>query len=118
MRLMFGLVLLALAGLWFFTPVLDSTYSRHAPGVAHAHKRSGGDRSVADNPNRSRSAANQPSRGGSQPAATAASTASFAIGSKAIMDNVMSMINLFMGFLGTLFTFLSYRAQVSNKRRD
>jgi zona occludens toxin (predicted ATPase) len=118
MRLIVGLVLLALAGLWFFTPVLDSTYAKHAPGIAQAHKRTANDRSAVDSQTRSRSSGNQSSRAGSQGSTPAASSASFDIGSKAIMDNFMSMINLFMGFLGTLFTFLSYRAQVGNKRRD
>ena len=42
-----GLIMIVLAGLWFFTPVLDGAYSRYTPGIAHSHNRSAAVRTPA-----------------------------------------------------------------------
>ena len=105
--MLFGLILMVLAGLWFFTPVLDSTYSRHAP--SYAHPRTAAKQAAPANATR-----------GVAPDAKSASRSSSSgnsISSKALADNLMSMINLGTGVLGALFTYMSYRAQVSNRRR-
>jgi hypothetical protein len=109
--LLFGLVLMVLAGLWFFTPVLDSTYSKHAPQYAHprsAAKQSGP------------AATSGGTRGAAPEARTAqrsSGTSGGGISSKALADNVMSMINVGAGILGAWFTFMSYRMQVRDRQR-
>ena len=109
--MLLGLVLMVMAGLWFFTPVLDSTYARHVPQYAHpqtAAKQTapaGSTRGAAPD---AKSTTRSPS-----PSAGSGTT----ISSKALADNVMSMINLGTGVLGALFTYMSYRAQVANRRR-
>ena len=99
-----GLGLMVLAGLWFFTPVLDATYARHAPGIAQSHARTS-----ATAPSGTRSTVPAPSSSSGQSSAQ--------VGSKALADNFMSMINVLTGILGAVFTFLSYRAQASQGRR-
>jgi hypothetical protein len=103
-----GLALVALAGLWFFTPVLDQTYARHAPGLAHARS----------------SGAAAPRAGAAQggvlrqgpSSAQKTTTAVSAIASKNILDNAMSLINAGTGLLGLWFGWMSYRLQVRDSR--
>ena len=98
LMMLVGFVLMVLAGLWFFTPVLDSTYARHAPGIAQSHSRStapGGTRSTT------------PAPGTSSSSGQSGQSTSGQIGSKALADNFMSMINGLTGILGAVFTFLS-----------
>jgi predicted cobalt transporter CbtA len=109
--MLLGLALMVMAGLWFFTPVLDATYSKHAPGYAHSRSSApssapaGATRGAApDAKVASRSAGQSGGSGGG-------------ISSKALADNVMSMINLGTGVLGALFTYMSYRAQLATRRR-
>ena len=103
--MLLGLAMLALAGLWFFTSALDPVYSRHVPHLAHA-------RAV-----KSTSApASAPRSSSSAPQVTQASAAG-AIGSKAVTDNVMSMINLGAGIAQAYFTYMSYRLQQRQGRR-
>ena len=109
--MLLGLALMLLAGLWFFTPVLDSIYARHAPGYALPHSAAkqtaptGTTRGAApDAKSATRSAGQSGGSGGG-------------ISSKALADNLMSMINLGTGVLGALFTYMSYRAQVASRRR-
>ena len=97
-----GLALMVLAGLWFFTPVLDTAYSSHAPGIARSHGKS--------------AALQTPGTRSASPNASTSSSSQ--IGSKALADNVMSMINLGTGILGAWFTFMSYRLQSGSRRRE
>ena len=98
-----GLALMVLAGLWFFTPVLDTAYSSHAPGIARSHGKS----AALQTPGTRSAAPNAPN-----------ASSSSQIGSKALADNVMSMINLGTGLLGAWFTFMSYRLQSGSRRRE
>ena len=104
--MLLGLALIALAGLWFFTPVLDSTYARHAPGIAQSHNRSAAPAAAPGGASRGPASA---------PSANSGSAA-MQIGSKALADNFMSMINLGTGILGAWFTFMSYRLQARGRR--
>ena len=106
--LLLGLGLIALAGLWFFTPVLDSTYARHLPGISQSHSRSGAPAGAPGGQARGASP------GAGAPAASSSGTVQ--IGSKALADNLMSIVNVATGLLGAIFTFMSYRAQVSQRR--
>ena len=109
--MLLGLALMVMAGLWFFTPVLDATYSKHAPSYAHSRSTApssapaGATRSAApDAKSATRSAGSSGGSGGG-------------ISSKALADNLMSMINLGTGVLGAFFTYMSYRAQLASRRR-
>ena len=108
--MLLGLGMIALAALWFFTPVLDSTYARIAPGIAQSRTTVTAATRAAQPSTATRSAA----PGSSAPGIAQSSGAS--IGSKALAENVMSMINLGSGLLGAWFTYMSYRLQA--RRRD
>ena len=108
--MLLGLAMIVLAGLWFFTPVLDSTYARIAPGLAQSRTTVAAATRSAQPSTTTRSAAPGASSGGS------AQSAGNTIGSKALAENVMSMINLGSGILGAWFTYMSYRLQT--RRRD
>jgi hypothetical protein len=90
--MLLGLMLIALAGLWFFTPFLDSTYSRHVPGIAHSKSHS---RAAAPG-----SAPGVQSRSATPSAPAASAPGAGQIGSKALADNFMSMVNVGTGILG------------------
>ena len=112
--LLLGLAMVVLAGLWFFTPVLDATYARHAPGLAQSRVASAptaATRGPGSTPGAERSAGSAPS---------SSSTSATQITSKALAENVMSMINLGAGILGAWFTYMSYRLQSrgGDRRRD
>lgn len=104
-----GLALMAAAGLWFFTPVLDQTYARVAPQLTTSQ-------TVAS---RSAAPASTSATRGAAPAAAPSATPSSSVATvnKALAENVMSMINLGTGILGALFTFMSYRLQVRDRQR-
>lgn len=107
-----GLFLVVMAGLWFFTPVLDQTYARHAPGISHSR---GAQRaSVGTSSTQNGAVRQQPSASRSSSASTSSSSV---IGSKDIVDNVMSMINAGTGLLGLWFGWMSYRLQLRDSRR-
>jgi hypothetical protein len=106
--MLFGLILVGLAGLWFFTPVLDQTYARHAPGLAHA--RSPQAKSTAPSGSASAPRSIPQASGSSQSAAAGG------IASKNVLDNVMSMINAGTGLLGLWFGWMSYRLQKRDAR--
>lgn len=104
-----GLGMLALAGLWFFTSALDPIYSRHVPQIAHARTFGGGSATTSSRPV---GTASSPQASKSAPQA-----AGSAVGSKAITDNFMSMINVGAGLAGAYFTYMSYRLQQRQGRR-
>lgn len=113
--MLLGLALVALAGLWFFTPVLDATYSRHAPGIAHSNSRAAVPNAAA--PGGATRGASPSTSQGAPSNRSGNRTDGSQIGTKALADNFMSMINLGTGILGAWFTYLSYR-QNSRSRRD
>ncbi len=104
-----GLLMIAMAGLWFFTPVLDQAYARHAPQLAHARSA----RSVTSQSSPSQSSPVQGSVARPGPSGRPVTTTSSAsaIASKNIFDNAMSMINAGTGLLGLWFGWMSYRLQ-------
>jgi hypothetical protein len=114
LAMLVGLGLMVLAGLWFFTPVLDSTYSRHVPQYAnprHAAKAPATGGAVT------RGAAPEAARSARAPSSGAGGDPGGSISSKALAENVLSMVNLGAGLIGAWFTYLSYRMQVRSRRR-
>jgi hypothetical protein len=111
--LLLGLALVAMAGLWFLTPMLDHTYARHAPELSQPRSR-GASGATASAPQGGVSRSQPSIRA---PSGTSASSASV-IASKNIVDNVMSMINAGTGLLGLWFGWMSYRLQKRDSRRD
>ena len=103
--MLFGLAMIILAGLWFFTPVLDAVYVKHVPQYAQS-------RSAGPGP------AVTPGAGGASRSAGAPAGGSGQIVSKALTDNVVSMVNLLAVIMGAWFTFMSYRLQARGSRRD
>lgn len=105
--MLLGLAMIILAGLWFFTPVLDSTYARVAPSIAQSRTVVAATRSAPPSTT---------TRSAAPGASSTSGQSATAIGSKALAENVMSMINLGSGILGAWFTYMSYRLQT--RRRD
>lgn len=111
LMMLLGLVLVALAGLWFFTPTLDQTYSRHAPSLSQPRWARGP--ASTQGSSQAGPSRQQPSSRGAGPSASSASL----IASKNIVDNVMSMINAGTGLLGLWFAWMSYRLQKRDRQK-
>jgi hypothetical protein len=95
-----GLLLLVAAGLYFFTPVLDPVYSRHAR-QPQAATRSAAPQATAPRPGATATAPDARAR--PQPAPQPVSKLSF--------DSVLNILNLGFGLVGAWFTYLGYRLQ-------
>jgi hypothetical protein len=102
-----GLLLMIAAGLWFFTPYLDSTYARYAPPAASRTAPS-----APTTTNRSAAPSAAPSAGSASRAAAPRQESKFGF------DNMLSVINFAAGLIGAWFTFMSYRLQRRQARDD